>query len=149
MTEASRTTRSCSSRSDRSLGAPIRVLLVEDNDAFRDTIAFLLGRAPDLTVVGEVSDGSSAADACAEQRADVAVVDYRLPDVSGAVAAAEIRERCPWAAVVFLSAFAGGEELEAARIAGVTLVRKDQGVDALAEAIRAAAQGGGTYGTDV
>lgn len=141
MTGASRTTRSCSSRSSSSLGAPIRVLLVEDNDVFRDTIAFLLGRSPDVTVVGEVSDGSSAPDACAEQRADVAVVDYRLPDVSGAVVAAEIRKRCPRASVIFLSAFAGREEVEAARIAGVTLVRKDQGVDALVEAIRSAARG--------
>jgi len=122
--------------------APIRVLLVEDNDAYRDTIVFLLRRRDEVAVVGEVSDGSSAADACAEQRADVVVVDYRLPDVSGAVAAAEIRERCPQASVVFLSAFAGTEELEAARIAGVTLVRKDQGVDALVEAIRAAASRG-------
>ena len=42
-TAASRTTRSSSSRSDR-LAAPIRVLLVEDNDVYRDSLVFLLGR---------------------------------------------------------------------------------------------------------
>jgi DNA-binding NarL/FixJ family response regulator len=119
------------------------VLLVEDNDVFRDTIAFLLARRDDVVVAGEVSDGASAAAACAEQRADVVVLDYRLPDVSGAVVAAELRERCPGVSVVFLSAFGGPEELEAARIAGLTLVRKDAGVEALVEAIHAAAGGSG------
>lgn len=123
------------------MGAPIRVLLVEDNDVFRDTIAYLLSRRDDVAVVGEVSDGASATAACADHRADVVVLDYRLPDVNGAVVAAELRERCPGASVVFLSAFGGPEELEAARIAGLTLVRKDAGVEALVEAIRVAARG--------
>jgi DNA-binding NarL/FixJ family response regulator len=124
------------------VGAPIRVLLVEDSEAFRATIAFLLARVDGVEVVGQVAEGAGAASACSDVRADVAVLDYRLPDVSGPVAAAEIRERCPEAAVVFLSAFSGPDEREAARIAGVRLVRKDEGVDALVEAIRQAAHGG-------
>jgi DNA-binding NarL/FixJ family response regulator len=118
---------------------PIRVLLVEDNDVFREALEFLLRQRGDVAVVGALSGGSSAASACAELRADVAVIDYRLPDLDGATAAAEIRERCPGAAVVFLSASAGDEEREAARISGAALVRKDEGVDALVEAVRAAA----------
>jgi DNA-binding NarL/FixJ family response regulator len=121
---------------------PLRVLLVEDNDVYREAVVFLLGRVEGLEVVGAVPDGESAAGACSELDADVAVVDYRLPDVDGAQVAVEIAERCPRAAVVFLSASAGQQELEAARIAGVALVRKDDGVDALVEAIRAAAGGG-------
>jgi two-component system response regulator AlgR len=123
------------------VAAPIRVLLVEDNDAFRDTISFLLRRVDGVEVVGEESGGSGAAAACAAADADVAVLDYRLPDVSGPIAAAEIRELCPGVGVVFLSAFSGSEEQEAARIAGVRLVRKDEGVDALVAAIREATGG--------
>jgi DNA-binding NarL/FixJ family response regulator len=118
--------------------APIRVLLVEDNDAFRETIAYLLRRVDGIEVVGEVSEGAIAPFACAEARADVAVLDHRLPDVSGSMVAGEIRDRCPGVAVVFLSAFSGPAEREAARIAGVRLVRKDEGVDALVAAIREA-----------
>lgn len=121
---------------------PVRVLLVEDNDVYREAVVFLLGRVEGVEVVGAVGDGASAAAACAEAGADVAVVDYRLPDIDGAQVAEEVRERCPGAAVVFLSASAGHDELEAARIAGATLVRKDEGVDALVGAIRAAAGGG-------
>ncbi len=119
---------------------PIRVLLVEDNDVFREALEFLLRRRDDVEVVGAVSMGSAAASACAELGADVAVIDYRLPDIDGAAAAAEVVERCPGAAVVFLSASAGREEVEAARISGVTLVRKDEGVDALVDAVQDAAR---------
>ena len=123
---------------------PVRVLLVEDNDVYRESIVFLLGRFDGLEVVGAVADGGSAASACVELRADVVVMDYRLPDIDGAEAAAEVRERCPQASIVFLSASAGQEELDAARREGAPLVRKDEGVDALVGAVRAATERMGT-----
>ncbi len=119
--------------------APIRVLLVEDNDVFRESLVFLLRRHPDVEVVGAVADGSSAAPACAELEAEVVVIDYRLPDVDGAEVAEAVRDRCPGASVVFLSASGGKEEHEAARSTGAPLVRKDEGVDALVDAVRKAA----------
>ena len=125
--------------------APIRVLLVEDNDVFRESLVFLLRRQADVEVVGAVADGSSAARACAELEAEVVVIDYRLPDVDGAEVAEAVRDRCPGTSVVFLSASAGKEEHEAARSTGAPLVRKDEGVDALVDAVRTAAssfQGG-------
>jgi DNA-binding NarL/FixJ family response regulator len=121
------------------LPAPIRVLLVEDNDVYRDALEFVLARRDDVSVVGSIGDGASAAALCAELGADVAVVDYRLPDLDGSEVVAEVRERAPHAAVIFLSASTGAEEQEAARIAGVALVRKDEGVEALVQAVRVAA----------
>jgi DNA-binding NarL/FixJ family response regulator len=121
----------------------IRVLLVEDSDVYRDSLVFLLARVAGIEVVGAVATGASAATACEELEAQVAVIDYRLPDVNGAEAAAEVRRRCPEAAVVFLSASAGDDEVVAARSSGASLVRKDEGVDALVEAIRAARGGTG------
>jgi DNA-binding NarL/FixJ family response regulator len=119
---------------------PIRVLLVEDNEVFRESLEFLLGRREDVTVVGAIPDGSSAAARYAELGADVAVIDFRLPDIDGATAAAEVLERCPGAGVVFLSASAGDEERNAARSSGLALIRKDEGVEALVGAVRAAAR---------
>lgn len=117
----------------------IRVLLVEDSDVYRDSLVFLLGRQDGLEVVGAVADGSSAARACAELAADIVVLDYRLPDIDGAEAAEDVRNACPEAAVVFLSASAGDEEYEAARVAGAPLVRKDEGIDRLVDTVRAVA----------
>jgi DNA-binding NarL/FixJ family response regulator len=118
----------------------IRVLLVEDNDVYRESLAFLLARYEGLEVVGAVGMGGSAARTCAELRADVVVIDYRLPDIDGAEAAEEVRERCPNASVVFLSASLGQHESDAARRSGTPFVRKDEGVDVLVDAVRAAAR---------
>ena len=123
--------------------APIRVLLVEDNDVYRETLEFLLRRSPGIDVVGAVADGASAAGACAELGADVVVVDYRLPDMDGPAAAAGVQRRCPGSAIVILSASAGAKERESARIAAMEFVRKDEGVEALLDAVRAAAGRGG------
>ena len=121
--------------------APIRVLLVEDSDVYRDSLTFLLGRVPGVEVVGGVSTGSAAATACLQLAADVAVIDYRLPDVDGAKAAADVRTRSGRPPRSRDTASAGHEEAAVARSAGVALVRKDEGLDALVAAIRAAVGG--------
>lgn len=118
---------------------PLRVLLVEDSDVYRDALVFLLERSVELEVVGAVSDGSAAVRACGDLRPDVVVLDYRLPDAEGAEAAADIRATYPEAAIVFLSASAGEDEYDAAASSGAALVRKDEGVDALISAVRTAA----------
>ena len=118
---------------------PIRVLLVEDNDVYRESLQFLLRRYDDLDVVGAVADGTSSLRACQRLLPGVVVLDYRLPDFDGAEVAEELRTRCPGAVVVFLSASAGEEEYDAASSAGAALVRKDAGIDALVGAVRAAA----------
>ena len=114
--------------------APIRVLLVEDSDVYRDSLVFLLGTRAGLDVVDAVPDGAAALRAVREHAPDVVVLDYRLPDVDGAAVAAEIDSP-----VVFLSASAGRDEYDAASSAGAALVRKDEGIDALVRAVRAAA----------
>jgi two-component system, NarL family, response regulator DevR len=113
------------------------VLLVEDNDAYRDSLGFLLGRRPGIDVVGGVATGTEAAPASEELAADVAVVDLRLPDVSGVEAAEQIRARSPRTAVVFSSASV--RSAETTPPPGSKLVRKDEGIDALVAAIVQAA----------
>ena len=113
---------------------PIRVLLVEDNDVYRDSLVFLLGARTGLEVVGAEATGEGAIRRARELEPDVSVVDLRLPDIDGGTVAASLE-----GAVVFLSASAGEAEYDAASGAGAALVRKDEGLDALLGAIRAAA----------
>jgi DNA-binding NarL/FixJ family response regulator len=117
--------------------APLRLLLVEDSEVYRESLVLLLGRVDGIEVVGAVGTGAAAGAACAELGADVAVIDYRLPDVDGTEAAEDVRQRCPGAAIVFLSASAGEGELAAARALDAPLVRKDAGLEALLQAVRA------------
>jgi DNA-binding NarL/FixJ family response regulator len=118
---------------------PIRVVLVEDNDVFRDALELLLGLRADIAVVASVADGTDAAAAAARLRPDVVVMDYRLPGLDGVQATRAVLEACPQAAVVCLSAAADLRERDALAAAGaVAFLSKDEGLDAVVEAIRAA-----------
>jgi DNA-binding NarL/FixJ family response regulator len=118
--------------------AKIRIVLVEDSDVYRESLAFLLRGDDELQVVGAVADGAAGLRACIDERPDVAVVDFRLPDGDGAEIAGELGHHCPEIAVVFLSASAGPEQYDAASSVGAALVRKDEGLQALVDAVRAA-----------
>jgi len=117
--------------------APIRILLVEDNDVYRASLELLLGLQDGLEVVGGVSDGADAARACATTQADVVLMDFRLPGVDGAEATRTVLETCPTAAVVCLTAEATDAEDEAVRAAGAAaLVRKGGAIEELVDAVR-------------
>ena len=123
------------------MSEPIRVVLVEDNDVFRDALELLLGLRSDMTVVASVPDGVAAAAAAAELRPDVVLMDYRLPGLDGVQATRAVREAYPDAAVVCLSASANLRERDALLEAGaVACLSKDEGLEAIVEAILQAAR---------
>jgi DNA-binding NarL/FixJ family response regulator len=120
---------------------PIRVVLVEDNDVFREALELLLGFRSDITVVASVPDGTEAAAVAAELRPDVVLMDYRLPGLDGVQATRAVLEAYPQARVVCLSASANLRERDALMEAGaVACLSKDQGLDAIVEAILEAAR---------
>jgi DNA-binding NarL/FixJ family response regulator len=121
-------------------GDPITVILVEDNDVFRESLELLLGTVPDLRVVAAVSDGRSALEVCRRERPDVVLMDYRLPELDGVETTAAIGEACPTAAVVVLTATAESEEIDALYEAGaVACLTKDRELDDIVGAVRDAA----------
>jgi DNA-binding NarL/FixJ family response regulator len=119
---------------------PIRVVLVEDNQVFREALELLLGLRSDMQVVGSVPDGAEAAQLVAELAPDVVLMDYRLPGLDGVQATRAVREAAPTTAVVCLTASANLRERDALTDAGaVACVRKDEGLDAIVTAIHEAA----------
>ena len=120
---------------------PIRVLLVEDNDVFRQALELLLELQEGLEVVGAVSDGSKAVAACNELKPHVAVMDFRLPGMDGVETTIALTRDCPDVAVVCLTASASPRELDALMAAGaVDCLRKDQELDEIVAAIRSAGE---------
>jgi DNA-binding NarL/FixJ family response regulator len=120
---------------------PIRVVLVEDNEVFREALELVLGVRTDMEVVASVPDGGNAAAAAARLRPDVVLMDYRLPGLDGVQATRAVREACPTAAVVCLTASANLRERDALTDAGaVACLRKDVGLDAIVAAILSAAR---------
>lgn len=123
------------------MSQPIRVVLVEDNEVFREAVELLLGLRADIQVVASVPDGADAAAAAAELRPDVVLMDYRLPGLDGVQATRAVLEACPGTAVVCLTASASLRERDALVEAGVvSFLRKDEGLDAIVAAIREAAR---------
>jgi DNA-binding NarL/FixJ family response regulator len=119
---------------------PVRIVLVEDNQVFREALELLLGLRSDVLVVASVGDGHDAVPACREHDPDVVVMDYRLPGLDGVQATAALREACPNVAVVCLTASANLREMDALRAAGaVACLRKDQELDEIVKAIHQAA----------
>ena len=118
----------------------IRVVLVEDNDVFRQALELLLSLRDEIEIAAAEPDGTRAAELCAELSPDVLLVDYRLPGLDGVQVTRLVHERCPKVAIVALTAAAGDREIQAMLEAGaVACVRKDEPLDAIAEAVRAAA----------
>jgi DNA-binding NarL/FixJ family response regulator len=118
---------------------PIRVVLVEDNDVFREALELLLGLRDDVEVVASVADGSDAAAVCARLRPDAVLMDYRMPGLDGVQATGEVLRAAPGTAVICLTASAGQRERGALLDAGaVAFLTKDEGLDAIVGALHRA-----------
>ncbi|GAB2472309.1 response regulator transcription factor [Xylanimonas ulmi] len=63
--------------------APIRVLLADDQTLLRSTFRLMLDATPDLEVVGEAATGVEAVARARSDRADVVVMDIRMPEMDG------------------------------------------------------------------
>jgi DNA-binding NarL/FixJ family response regulator len=115
---------------------PVRVVVVEDNDVFREALVLLLGQQPDVEVVGDVPGGEEAVDLCRREAPDVVLLDYRLPGMDGVQTTAALKAVAPSAAVVCLTASATKREEEAFREAGaVAMLMKDAPLDEIVVAV--------------
>lgn len=119
---------------------PIRVLIVEDNQTFRETLHLLFELRPEVKVVASVASGDEAPSACREYEPDVVLMDYRMPGMNGAEATREVLKACPDARVVCLTASITKKEIDELVSAGVVrCLTKDEGFDEIIAAVRDAA----------
>ncbi len=81
----------------------IRVLVVEDSEPFRRFICSILGKRPELLIVGEVSDGLEAVQKAEELLPDLILLDMGLPTLGGIEAARRIRKLSPESKILFVS----------------------------------------------
>jgi two-component system response regulator DesR len=82
---------------------PLKVMLVEDDTAFREALAFVLAKEHGLEVVAQAGSLAEARKAL-DGRPDVALLDLALPDGDGTELIAELRRSNPAMKVVVLSA---------------------------------------------
>jgi DNA-binding NarL/FixJ family response regulator len=99
----------------------VRVMLVEDHLSFRQSLAFLLSREPDLEVVAQAGSLAEARQML-DSRLDVAVLDLNLPDGNGRDLIGELRKRNAGISVLVLSATIAPGHLEEVLKAGADAV---------------------------
>jgi DNA-binding NarL/FixJ family response regulator len=81
----------------------IRILLVDDNLPFLQSLDALLTGAPGLEIVGRAASGEEALAAAARAEPDVAVIDVLMPAMSGMECADLLHERYPKVRVILIS----------------------------------------------
>ncbi|MFI1416861.1 response regulator [Streptomyces sp. NPDC020731] len=122
----------------------IRVLLADDQALLRSAFRVLVDSEPDMEVVGEASDGAEAVRLAREQRADVVLMDIRMPGTDG-LAATRMISADPGLAgvrVVILTTFEVDDYVVQSLRAGASgFLGKGSEPDEMLNAIRIAAGG--------
>jgi DNA-binding NarL/FixJ family response regulator len=83
----------------------VRVLIVDDDALVRAGLRMMLGGADRIEIVGEVADGSEVLGALDRHRADVILMDLRMPKVDGITAMELVRQQPQPPAVLVLTTF--------------------------------------------
>ena len=119
---------------------PVRVVLVEDNEVFREALELMLGMREEIEVVAAVGDGTAAVAATLEHRPDVVLMDYRMPGLDGVEATTLLLAQSPDLRVVALTASADDVQRQELLAAGaVACLGKDEELDEIVAAIQQAA----------
>ena len=117
------------------------MLLVDDHQLLTDSLARILAAEPDMEVVG-IAGTVADAKQLARERMDVVLMDYRLPDGTGAEATRAIKARWPSARVVMLTAVHDDETvLESIQAGADGYLTKDRAVEDVVKAVRDARSG--------
>jgi DNA-binding NarL/FixJ family response regulator len=120
----------------------MRVLIADDHGIVRSGLRLLLERQPDIEVVAEAADGAEARELALRERPDVAILDVKMPKLTGLQATREIKAQAPETKVLILSMHDDERYVAEALKAGASgYVLKTQADTDLLAAVRAIERG--------
>ncbi|MFO7942456.1 MAG: response regulator transcription factor [Bacillota bacterium] len=120
----------------------IRILVADDQRLMREGLATILELEEDIEVVGTVSDGLEALDACRQNPVDIILMDIRMPRLDGIEATRRILDEYPRVRIIALTTFDDEELIVRALRAGArTYLLKDLPSEKLLETVRATMRG--------
>jgi DNA-binding NarL/FixJ family response regulator len=118
------------------------IIIVDDQELVRLGLRMVINSQSDLKVTGEAGDGAQAITAARVLRPDVMLMDIRMPDVDGVLAARQIVREEPGAKIILITTFDLDDYVEAGLEAGVRgFLLKDATPAQLLAAIRAVKAG--------
>ncbi len=120
----------------------IRVLVADDHPLYREGVVRALSASGQVEVIGEADDGRSALELIKEHEPDVALLDYKLPELDGvAVTNAVVRDQLP-TRVLLVSAFTdSGVVYQALETGAAGFVSKEARREQIVDAVLACARG--------
>jgi DNA-binding NarL/FixJ family response regulator len=83
--------------------APIKIILADDHEIFRDGFKAMLKKQPSVELIGEASDGEELVELTRKLKPDVVVTDIKMPKMDGLQAAKILSEEFPGMGIVALS----------------------------------------------
>ena len=120
----------------------MRVLIADDHGIVRSGLRMLLENASGIEVIGEAADGAEAREIAIRERPELAILDVKMPKLTGLQATREIREQAPEVSVLILSMYDDERYLFEALKAGASgYVLKAQADSDLLDAVRAVERG--------
>jgi DNA-binding NarL/FixJ family response regulator len=123
-------------------GAPLRVVIADDQASVREGLVLLLGGLPGIEVVGAAADGEQALALVAEHKPDAILLDLHMPVLDGIGATRRMVAEHPEVAIVVLTTFADDSTVLDALHAGArSYLTKDADHTEIAKALHAAAGG--------
>ena len=127
---------------DGVVGAPVRVLLADDDAGFLESLQPLIEHQPELTVIGKAANGLDAIELADALAPDAVVIDLHMPLVDGVTAVARLRKDHPSLCLIALTGDPAPKLHEAVREAGADAVLlKDALVDTLVDRLAAVRTG--------
>mgnify|MGYP000853864783 FL=1 len=117
--------------------ARARIVVVDDHELFRESLATLLSMEQDLEVVGRAGNGEEAVEVVAATQPDLVLMDIHMPIASGLEATERIRTRYPATRVLILSISQDEDDLlEALRAGASGYVQKDSAKSVFLRSVR-------------
>lgn len=121
---------------------PIRIVLAEDHSLVREGTRHILEQHPDLKVVGEAEDGEQALELVERLKPDVAILDIRMPKLSGIEVVRRMKQHAPNTRALMLTAFDDDDYILALMESGAAgYLLKTARATELVEAVRGVHQG--------
>jgi len=121
---------------------PIRILIADDHGVIRAGLRALLDGLPEITVVGEASDGSEALSKAVELKPDIVLMDLSMPLMGGIETTRQLTQNKPGIRILILTVHEDESLLkEAIRAGAAGYIVKRAAQEDLLHAIRVVARG--------
>ncbi len=121
---------------------PIQVLIADDHAIFRQGLATIINRDPDMQVIAQAENGEQAIALFEEHRPDVTLMDLRMPEVEGVAAIGAICAATKSARIIVLTTYDSDEDIYRGLQAGAKgYLLKETEPDELLNAIRTVHRG--------